>query len=220
MRYPTTEGLWGQGRPGYRPPVTAVLPLDPVDGQVAADGQSADRSGSLHLPLPFLKKAGPAGGGLRTPLAGRPPWTGYARYRRSVTVLGMASPLRRACRWSTSLSPTAAWAGGSLLPDTLSAQLCLPDLWRSRCDLGARPPRRLAHEDRRVTLCRASSRRLANGAGGHRGRASPSGRAGDPHWRARSKVVPPGTLPPSCSSHPGRPQGGSRAVDGLPGDGR
>jgi hypothetical protein len=117
-------------------------------------------------------------------------------------------------------APQPPGPGGSLLRDALSAQLCLPDLWRPRCDLGARPPRRLAHEDRRVTLCRASSRRLANEAGDHRGRASPSGRAGDPHWRAPSKVVPPATSPPSHSSHPGPPQGGSRAVDGLPGDGR
>jgi hypothetical protein len=70
MRYPTTEGLWGQGRPGYCPPVTAVLPLDPVDGQVAADGQSADGSGSLQLSLLFLK-ADPAGGRLRRPSSGR-----------------------------------------------------------------------------------------------------------------------------------------------------
>jgi hypothetical protein len=50
-------------------------------------------------------------------------------------------------------------------------QLCLPNLWRLGGDLGAGAPRRLACEDRRVTLCRASFRRLANKATGRRGLA-------------------------------------------------
>src|SRR5215217_6562603 len=56
-----------------------VRPQDDVAAQdrtpQAADGQSADRSGSLQLPLPFLK-AGPAGGRLRRPSSRRQPQYG------------------------------------------------------------------------------------------------------------------------------------------------
>src|SRR5215218_8736428 len=50
---------------GHQPSRTAIVPQ-------AADGQSADRSGSLQLPLPFLK-AGPAGGRLRRPSSAAEP---------------------------------------------------------------------------------------------------------------------------------------------------
>jgi hypothetical protein len=49
-----------------RPRVAATSPVLTAEGPEAADGQSADRSGSLQLPLLFLK-AGPAGGRLRRP---------------------------------------------------------------------------------------------------------------------------------------------------------
>ena len=52
----------------------------------------------------------------------------------------------------------------SILRHALPAQLCLPNLWRPGCDLGARTPHRLARQDRRMTYCRASFRRLANEA--------------------------------------------------------
>ena len=53
---------------------------------------------------------------------------------------------------------------GSILRHALPAQLCLPNLWRPGCDLGARTPHRLARQDRRITHCGTSFRRLANEA--------------------------------------------------------
>jgi hypothetical protein len=55
MRHPTTRWVVGS-RPAL--PLStcdSCASSDPVDGHVAADSQSADRSGSLQLPLLFLK---------------------------------------------------------------------------------------------------------------------------------------------------------------------
>jgi hypothetical protein len=62
----------------------------------------------------YLSKAGPAGGRLQGPSsAGRPAMNGYSRYSRSVTVLGMESPLRRALRWLGFTQPNSSVDAGT-----------------------------------------------------------------------------------------------------------
>jgi hypothetical protein len=137
----------------------------------AAHGQSADGSGSLQLRLPVQGR--PCGRPTPGDFLGR-----QARHGRIFAI----QPLRYSLGHGITIAACTPMArvhpaqqqrgrGDSLLRDTLPGQLCLPNLWRLGGDLGAGAPRRLACEDRRVTLCRASFRRLANKATGRRGLA-------------------------------------------------
>jgi len=102
-----------------------VRPQDDVAAQdrtpQAADGQSADRSGSLQLPLPFLK-AGPAGGRLRRPSSAAEPLVRSFGKARTCAANGCDTQLSRykpapCCYlhkggiWNRGLVGVAAWLG-------------------------------------------------------------------------------------------------------------
>jgi hypothetical protein len=103
---PTPEGVWGQGRPCRSRPLKALPPVDPVDRQEAADGQSADGSGSLQLPLLFLQ------GRPRPAACGDHPWppTTLGSHKRcannrgqvtaAVCVLGRSVTVRLSWTWN------------------------------------------------------------------------------------------------------------------------
>jgi len=107
-----------QHQPGHRRRTPAIRG---VVVREAADGQSADRSGSLQLPLPFLK-AGPAGGRLRRPSSAAEPLVRSFGKARTCAANGCDTQLSRykpapCCYlhkggiWNRGLVGVAAWLG-------------------------------------------------------------------------------------------------------------
>jgi hypothetical protein len=111
-------------QPGRTPAVrTAVVPE-------AADGQSADRSGSLQLPLLFLK-AGPAGGRLRRPSSRRQRHDGHRA--SSLTLPPSCSKATRV--WH--VTRTGGCSGSSPNP---GHPLSLPPILEDYAACGRQPP--------------------------------------------------------------------------------
>ena len=126
---PTPEGVWGQGRPCRSRPLTALPPVDPVDRQEAADGQSADRSRliaqtiSRDRPLKLHPSAS-------TPLIAPGSLQPSLRFRK-------ADPARPACGGRPRSATTRQRPGSQSHGIGRAAGLIVPT---NRQDVVARPP--------------------------------------------------------------------------------